>query len=72
MRTLLRRFVLVALCALAVGLGTRAARAQTVDEIVRRGTINIGVLTDLPPYSFLNNKQELDGYDVEVAKLLAS
>ena len=46
------------------------ARAQTVDEIVSRGTINIGVLVDLPPYGLLNDKQEPDGYDIEVAKLL--
>ncbi len=47
-----------------------AARAQTVDEIVSRGTINIGVLVDLPPYGLLNDKQEPDGYDIEVAKLI--
>lgn len=47
-----------------------AARAQTVDEILKRGTINIGVLIDLPPYGLLNDKQEPDGYDIEVAKLL--
>ena len=47
-----------------------AARAQTVDEIISRGTINIGVLVDLPPYGLLNDKQEPDGYDIEVAKLL--
>ena len=38
---------------LALLLARRAARpaaAQTVDEIVSRGTINIGVLVDLPPY----------------------
>ena len=56
----------------AVGwlLGWRTARAQTVDEIVSRGTVNIGVLVDLPPYGLLNDKQEPDGYDIEVAKLL--
>ncbi len=53
-------------------LGTATARAQTVDEIVSRGTINIGVLVDLPPYGLLNDKQEPDGYDIEVARLLAS
>jgi polar amino acid transport system substrate-binding protein len=47
-----------------------AVRAQTVDEIISRGTINIGVLVDLPPYGILNDKQEPDGYDIEVAKLL--
>lgn len=49
----------------------RAAGAQTVDEVVSRGTINIGVLIDLPPYGLLNDKQEPDGYDIEVARLLA-
>jgi polar amino acid transport system substrate-binding protein len=50
----------------------RPAAAQTVDEIISRGTINIGVLVDLPPYGILNDKQEPDGYDIEVAKLLGS
>lgn len=64
---------LMALTALMLGilLGSHRAHAQTVDEIVSRGTINIGVLGDLPPYAMLNDKQELDGYDIEVAKLLA-
>ena len=48
----------------------RPARAQTVDEILGRGTINIGVLVDLPPYGLLNAQQQPDGYDVDVAKLL--
>ena len=73
MRFGLRHWIL-ALAALTAGivLGSARARAQTVDEITTRGTINIGVLADLPPYALLNDKQELDGYDIEVAKLLAS
>ena len=65
--------VIIALAALAIGflLGLPHARAQTVDEITSRGTVNIGVLIDLPPYALLNDKQEPDGYDIEVAKLLA-
>ena len=54
---------------LLLGLA-RPAAAQTVDEIISRGTINIGVLVDLPPYGILNDKQEPDGYDIDVAKLL--
>ena len=46
------------------------ARAQTVDELVSRGTINIGVLADLPPYGMLDDKQQVEGYDVDVANLL--
>ena len=65
------RYALVGLMAVALGvaLGNRA-RAQTVDEIISKGTINIGVLVDLPPFGLLNDKQEPDGYDIEVAKLL--
>ena len=64
------RHLALALATLALMLAT-PARAQTVDEILKRGTINIGVLIDLPPYGLLNDKQEPDGYDIEVAKLLA-
>jgi polar amino acid transport system substrate-binding protein len=57
--------------ALAFGVArAEPAKAQTVDEIISRGSINIGVLVDLPPYGILNAQQEPDGYDIEVAKLL--
>jgi len=66
------RYLLVGAMALVAGLVLgSSARAQTVDEILKRGTINIGVLVDLPPFGLLNDKQEPDGYDIEVAKLLA-
>ena len=65
------RYLLLIIAAMALGiLLGRETRAQTVDEILKRGTINIGVLVDLPPYGLLNDKQEPDGYDIEVAKLL--
>ena len=62
-------------CMVAIGLAlglslSPPAKAQTVDEIISRGSINIGVLVDLPPYGILNAQQEPDGFDVEVAKLL--
>jgi polar amino acid transport system substrate-binding protein len=50
----------------------RPVEAQTIDEILSRGTINVGVLVDLPPYGILNDKQEPDGYDIDVAKLMGS
>jgi polar amino acid transport system substrate-binding protein len=56
---------------LLLGTATlRPAAAQTVDEIISRGTINIGVLVDLPPYGLLNAQQQPDGYDIDVANLL--
>ena len=68
----MRKLVTLAAAALAwLGLAAAPpASAQTVDEIISRGTINIGVLVDIPPYASLNEKQEPDGYDADVAKLL--
>jgi polar amino acid transport system substrate-binding protein len=54
---------------LALGLAQPVA-AQTVDEIITRGTIKIGVLVDLPPFGSVNEKQEASGYDVDVANLM--
>lgn len=67
MRTLKSLLAIILLLGLA---SARPVAAQTVDDIISRGTINIGVLVDLPPYGVLNAQQEPDGYDVDVAKLL--
>lgn len=64
------RYAAVVLAAIGLATLARPAAAQTVDEILSKGTINIGVLVDLPPYGILNDKQEPDGYDIDVAKLL--
>jgi polar amino acid transport system substrate-binding protein len=61
----------VLLAAPAWACSGRSAVAQTVADVTARGSIDIGVLTDLPPYGVLNDRQEPDGYDVDVAKLLA-
>ena len=51
------RYLILAIMALSLGLvlGSHRSRAQTVDEIVSCGTINIGVLIDLPPYGLLSD-----------------
>jgi polar amino acid transport system substrate-binding protein len=64
------KHLLAAALLLGAAIAARPAAAQTVDEIISRGTINIGVLVDLPPYGQLNAQQEPDGYDIDVAKLL--
>jgi polar amino acid transport system substrate-binding protein len=63
----LLKYLMGALLALSLAA---PARAQTTDEIVSRGTINIGILTDLPPYGYLDENQKPVGFDVDVANLL--
>jgi polar amino acid transport system substrate-binding protein len=66
----MRRILAALAIIVALAWPGHRARAQTVDEILSRGSINIGVLVDLPPYGILNSEQQPDGYDIDVAKLL--
>ena len=72
-RSLRRRFVATtALVAGGLLLGAWApASAQTVDELKKKGTINVGLLVDFPPYGTVDAQNNPDGYDADVAKLLA-
>ena len=57
--------------AAAMALGASAATAQTPAEIQARGTVTIGMLVDFPPFGLMNAEGQPDGYDADVAKLLA-
>jgi polar amino acid transport system substrate-binding protein len=65
-----RRTALAAL-GLAAALTTFAASAQSVADIKKKGEITIGMLVDFPPYGITNAQNQPDGYDADVAKLLA-
>ncbi len=58
-----------------VGLvGTGAAQAQEksrLDEILARGKLIVGVTSEAPPFGFIDDKGELVGFDIDIAKLLA-
>jgi polar amino acid transport system substrate-binding protein len=47
------------------------AAAQTVDEIKKKGTLTVGMLVDFPPYGTVDASNNPDGYDADVARLLA-
>ena len=48
-----------------------AASAQTTDDIKKKGTLTVGMLVDFPPYGTVDASNQPDGYDADVAKLLA-
>jgi len=47
------------------------AIADELDDILQAGVVKIGVPQDLPPFGSLGKDGQLEGYDVDVAKLLA-
>ena len=63
--------IVLGLC-LIVGLGTMTANAaDALQDIQSRGTLKVGMLVDFPPYGLMNEQNQPDGYDADVAKLLA-
>lgn len=62
---------LVAAAAISLGSFAVPAGAQTVDEIKAKGKVTIGMLVDFPPFGITTADGKPDGYDADVAKLLA-
>lgn len=56
-----------ALSATAIG----AAVAQSVDDIRQKGVLTVGVLVDFPPFGLLDSSGKPDGYDPDLARMLA-
>jgi polar amino acid transport system substrate-binding protein len=66
------RFMLAAACALALGwLGIGDARADKLADILQRGTVRIIVFSDVPPFGSVNASRELEGFDIDLAKMVA-
>lgn len=67
-RNLKTAAALVAVCAGILTSGF--ANAQTVDEIVKRGSVKIGVLVGAPPFGSVDAQGNAVGYDADVAALV--
>ena len=58
---------------LALGAGMLAASqasAQTVTDIIKRGSVKIGVLIGAPPYGSVDSQGNAIGYDADVIALI--
>lgn len=55
----------------ALAIGASSVAAETIDQIKEKGQLTIGMLVDFPPYGILNTENKPDGYDADVARLLA-
>ena len=47
------------------------AWAQSLEELKKKGEVNVGLLVDFPPYGTTNAQNQPDGYDADVARLLS-
>lgn len=70
MRKVLPAIVLLAASLLAAASASAQEKSK-LDEVLSRGKVIVGVSSESPPFGFVNEKGELDGFDVDVAKLIA-
>jgi general L-amino acid transport system substrate-binding protein len=68
----MKRVSLVLTLALAAGLSTGAATAQTLKTIKDRGTLSCGVSQGLPGFSSPDDKGNWTGLDVDICRALAA
>ena len=60
--------------AVAAFLLTSLAQAQEkskLDQVMQRGKVIVGVTSEAPPFGFVDEKGELVGFDIDIARLLA-
>ena len=48
-----------------------AAEESVLDKVMARGNVIVGVTSETPPFGFVDEKGELTGFDVDIARLIA-
>ena len=67
----IRRLLANAVMAVVVAtIPMHAASAQTIDDIIKRGTVQIGLDTANPPFGAIGKDGQPEGYDPDVARLI--
>ena len=71
MKSFLRAAV-VAACTISIGvLASVEARADKLADIISNGAVRVVVFADVPPFGSQNANRELEGFDIDMAKLVA-
>ena len=71
MRTVFRGFLLSLMALVVAVTWTSQARADRLADILSRGSVRIIVFADVPPFGSMNANRELEGFDIDLAKLVA-
>ncbi|MFX7540802.1 amino acid ABC transporter substrate-binding protein, partial [Acinetobacter baumannii] len=59
-----RRTLLLSLCTAATLLAAPLTHADTLDDIVKRGTLKVAVPQDFPPFGSVGADMKPLGYDI--------
>lgn len=68
----LHKHALAFLAALVCSVAAHAQEANSrLDQILARGKLIVGVSSEAPPFGFVDDKGELVGFDIDIARLVA-
>ena len=68
----IRKAILILSAAALMLTVAQAHAGETLDRVMSNGILVVGTNANWPPQSFLNDDNEMDGFDVDVAKEVAS
>jgi L-cystine transport system substrate-binding protein len=63
--------VITILAVLFAGCASQNTKQTLLDQIKKSGKLTVGLMGTYPPYNFLNDKNEVDGFDADIAKEIA-
>lgn len=66
-----RRIALHSLMACAVGFTALGAHANVLDDVQKAGVLRVAIPQDFPPFGALGTDLKLQGYDIDMANLVA-
>lgn len=64
--------ILLCLVLFVTGCTQKGKDQDALDKIMQRGKIIVGVKYDTKPFGYINDKQQLVGYDIDLAKYIAN
>ncbi len=70
-RTACRRWLTAVIAPALVLFAAQAANADALDAITQRGTLRVAVPADYPPFGSVGSDMKPQGYDIDMAALLA-
>ena len=71
MRIVTRTLLSVSAAALLLGTAGGALAADKLQEVLQRGKLIVGTGSTNPPWHFKDEKGDLVGYDIDIAKVVA-
>lgn len=63
--------VLICFCFIFSGCGKKASENDDFANVIKRDKLIVGVRDDAPPFGFKDEKGNLIGYDIDLAKIIA-